>query len=229
MRRGADPRAARHRCRLGRHPAPQPLARAARGQRAERRRVLDPDHGADAWRTAGGSFRSDAGPKAADGRCARRSGAGRCGARPGRPRTGRLPMAGGVEVTDAAIREVVRRHTCEARVRELARQLDAVCQSVALHRVEAGNCIPVTVVADADEATRLDPARRRFAVAEILGIAAVRLATRRRTGRPLAKARPRCGPASCRLRGRRRSCESRRWSNCLGGGRRSGLSGGLVG
>ncbi len=78
-------------------------------------------------------------------------------------------MVGGVEVTDAAIREVVRGHTCEAGVRELARQLGAICQFLALRRVEAGDTAPVTVVADADEAEQLDPARRRFTVAEILG------------------------------------------------------------
>ena len=46
------------------------------------------------------------------------------------------PMAGSVEVTDAAIREVVRGHTCEAGVRELARQLGGICQFLALRRVE---------------------------------------------------------------------------------------------
>ena len=79
------------------------------------------------------------------------------------------PMAGSVEVTDAAIREVVRGHTCEAGVRELARQLGAICQFLALRRLEAADTAPITVVADADEDTRLDPARRRFTVAEILG------------------------------------------------------------
>ena len=78
-------------------------------------------------------------------------------------------MAGSVEVTDAAIREVVRGHTCEAGVRELARQLGAICQFLALRRVEAADTAPITVVADADEDARLDPARRRFTVGEILG------------------------------------------------------------
>ena len=78
-------------------------------------------------------------------------------------------MAGSVAVTAAAIREVVRGHTCEAGVRELARQLGAICQFLALRRVETADTAPITVVADADEDARLDPARRRFTVAEILG------------------------------------------------------------
>ena len=51
----------------------------------------------------------------------------------------------------------------------LARQLDAICQFLALRRVETADTAPITVVADADEDARLDPARRRFTVAEILG------------------------------------------------------------
>ena len=52
--------------------------------------------------------------------------------RPGEGRTAPpLPTAGAVEVTDAAIREVVRGYTCEAGVRELARRLGAVCRFVA--------------------------------------------------------------------------------------------------
>ena len=77
--------------------------------------------------------------------------------------------AGGVEVTDAAIRAVVRGHTCEGGVRHLVQKLGAICQFVACRRVEAGGNTPVTVVADADEAARLDAARLRFSVAEILG------------------------------------------------------------
>ena len=83
---------------------------------------------------------------------------------PSGPRT-----AGGVEVTDAAIQAVVRSHTCEGGVRHLARKLAAICQFVASRRVEAGGNAPVTVVADADEAARLDAAGLRFSVAEILG------------------------------------------------------------
>ena len=77
--------------------------------------------------------------------------------------------AGDVEVTDAAIRTVVRGHTCEGGVRHLARRLGAICQFVACRRVEAGGSAPVTVVADDAEAAMLDAARVRFSVAEILG------------------------------------------------------------
>ncbi len=90
-----------------------------------------------------------------------------------RPGEGRAappaPPPVGVEMTDAAIREVIRGHTCEAGVRELARQLGAVGRFVACLRVEQGDTAPVTVVADADEAARLDPAGRRLTVAEVLG------------------------------------------------------------
>ena len=79
------------------------------------------------------------------------------------------PTAGGVEVTDAAIREVIRGHTCEAGVRELARQLGAVGRFVACLRVEKGDAAPVTVVADADEVARLEPNGRHITVAEVLG------------------------------------------------------------
>ena len=79
------------------------------------------------------------------------------------------PPAGAVEVTDAAIRGVIRGHTCEAGVRELSRQLGAVGRFVACLRVEKGDTGPVTVVADADEAARLEPTGRYLAVAEILG------------------------------------------------------------
>ncbi len=79
------------------------------------------------------------------------------------------PTAGGVEVTDAAIRAVVRGHTCEAGVRQLARQLGAVCQFVACRRVETGAAVPVTVVAGGGEAAGLDPTRLHYSVAEILG------------------------------------------------------------
>ena len=90
-----------------------------------------------------------------------------------RPGEGRAapppPTAGAVEVTDAAIREVIRGHTCEAGVRELARQLGAVGRFVACRRVEQGDAAPVTVVADADEAARLEPIGRHITVAEVLG------------------------------------------------------------
>ncbi len=71
-------------------------------------------------------------------------------------------------MTDAAIRAVVRGHTCEAGVRHLARELGAICQFVACRRVETGDAAPVTVVADADEAVRLEPTRPHFSVTEIL-------------------------------------------------------------
>ena len=74
-----------------------------------------------------------------------------------------------VEITDAAALEVVRGHTCEAGVRELSRQLGAICEGVASRRVESGDTAPVTVVAVAGEAAGLAPARRRLTVAELLG------------------------------------------------------------
>ena len=77
--------------------------------------------------------------------------------------------AAAVEITDAAALEVVRGHTCEAGVRELSRQLGAICEGVASRRVETGDTAPVTVVAVAGEAAGLHPARRRLTVAELLG------------------------------------------------------------
>ena len=74
-----------------------------------------------------------------------------------------------VEITDAAVLEVVRGHTCEAGVRELSRQLGAICEGVASRRVESGDTAPVTVVAVAGEAAGLAPSRRRLTVAELLG------------------------------------------------------------
>ena len=65
--------------------------------------------------------------------------------------------------------EVIRGHTCEAGVRELARQLGAVGRFVACLRVEQGDAAPVTVVTDADEAARLEPSGRHITLAEILG------------------------------------------------------------
>ena len=74
-----------------------------------------------------------------------------------------------VEITDAAALEVVRGHTCEAGVRELSRQLGAICEGVTSRRVETGDTAPVTVVAVAGEAAGLAPSRRRLTVAELLG------------------------------------------------------------
>ena len=76
---------------------------------------------------------------------------------------------GSVEVTDAAVLEVVRCHTCEAGVRQLARRLGAICQLVACRGVETGDTTPVTVVADAEEGARLEPSRRHLTVKEVLG------------------------------------------------------------
>ena len=75
--------------------------------------------------------------------------------------------AGGVDVTDAAIRAVVRGYTCESGVRDLARRLGSICQWLACLRVETRDQAPVTVVADADEAAGLEPAPRHVTVAEI--------------------------------------------------------------
>ena len=77
--------------------------------------------------------------------------------------------AGPVEITDAAVLEVVRGHTCEAGVRELARQLGAICEFVACRRVETGDTGPLTVVADAGEADGLEPDRGHVTVAQTLG------------------------------------------------------------
>ena len=113
-------------------------------------------------------------------------------------------MSGPVEITDAAIREVVRGYTCEPGVRELARQLRAICQFLACRRVEIGDTAPGTVVADADEARRVRPCPAPRHRGGDPGTAAVRLAARPRPGRALAGARPRPGPASGRPRGVRR-------------------------
>ena len=77
--------------------------------------------------------------------------------------------AGPVEITDAAVLEVVRGHTCEAGVRELARQLGAICEFVACRRVETGDTGSLTVVADADEADGLEPGLGHVTVAQTLG------------------------------------------------------------
>ena len=132
------------------------------------------------------------------------------------------PPAGGVEVTDAAIRAVVRGHTCEAGVRQLARQLGAVCQFVACRRVETGAAVPVTVVAGGGGAAGLDPTRLHYSVAEILGPPRydslpdhVRDAVSRERDRVVGLIRRTPGPPP-----RRRG--SRWWRNCRGGVRRSG-------
>ncbi len=67
LRDRGDHRGARvHGRRKGRHRAAHPVARAGRGQRVERRRLLDPDPGGDVSGAAGGGVRRVAGPQAAD-------------------------------------------------------------------------------------------------------------------------------------------------------------------
>ena len=83
--------------------------------------------------------------------------------------TAAVSRPGSIEMTDAAVLAVIRCHTCEAGVRQLARRLGAICQFVACRGVETGDTTPVTVVADAEEGARLEPARRPLTVAEVLG------------------------------------------------------------
>ena len=73
-----------------------------------------------------------------------------------------------VAMTDAAIRALIRGHTCEAGVRELNRLVGAVCEQVACRRMEAGDAAPVTVVADAHEAERLSTSAQRYLTIEQL-------------------------------------------------------------
>ena len=75
-----------------------------------------------------------------------------------------------VEMTDAAIRALIRGHTFEAGVRELNRLVGAICEHVACRRMEAGAAAPVTVVADAQEAARLPTsAQRCLTIEELFG------------------------------------------------------------
>ena len=83
--------------------------------------------------------------------------------------TAAVSRPGSIEMTDAAVLAVIRCHTCEAGVRQLARRLGAICQFVACRGVETGDTTPVTIVADAEEGARLEPARRPLTVAEVLG------------------------------------------------------------
>ena len=83
--------------------------------------------------------------------------------------TAAVSRPGSIEVTDAAVLAVIRCHTCEAGVRQLARRLGSICQLVACRGVETGDTTPVTIVADAEEGARLEPARRPLTVAEVLG------------------------------------------------------------
>ena len=88
-----------------------------------------------------------------------------CGKQPGA-----ATEAAPVEMTDTAIRALIRGHTCEAGVRQLERLVGAVCQHVACRRVAAGDPEPVTVAADAREAERLEAkARRCITIEELCG------------------------------------------------------------
>ena len=86
-----------------------------------------------------------------------------CGEQPGA-----AADAAPVEMTDAAIRALIRDHTCEAGVRELNRLVGAVCEHVACRRMGAGDAAPVTVVADAQEAERLPISAQRYLTIEEL-------------------------------------------------------------
>ena len=73
-----------------------------------------------------------------------------------------------VEITDAAIRAVIRGYTCESGVRQLLRLVGAVCEEVACRRVTTGDASPVLIVAHDGE--RPDaPASSRLRVDEVLG------------------------------------------------------------
>ena len=102
-----------------------------------------------------------------------------CGLRAGRLWAG-LPEAGGeqvaaaeaapVEMTDMAIRAMIRGHTCEAGVRQLERLVGAVCQHVAFRRVAAAEAAPVTVAADARDAERREAqAQHCVTIEELFG------------------------------------------------------------
>ena len=73
-----------------------------------------------------------------------------------------------VEMSDAAIRAVIRGHTCEAGVRHLLRLVGAVCEEVACRRVAAGDTAPVLIVAHEGERAGA-PATRRLTVEQVLG------------------------------------------------------------
>ena len=72
-----------------------------------------------------------------------------------------------VEFTDAAIRAVIRGHTCESGVRQLLRLVGAVCEEVACRRVTTGDASPVLIVADEKE--RSDATATRLTVDQVLG------------------------------------------------------------
>ena len=72
-----------------------------------------------------------------------------------------------VEITDAAIRAVIRGYTCESGVRQLLRLVGAVCEEVACRRVTTGDASPVLIVAD--ERERPDATATRLTVDQVLG------------------------------------------------------------
>ena len=73
-----------------------------------------------------------------------------------------------VEITDAAIRAVIRGYTCESGVRQLLRLVGAVCEEVACRRVTTGDASPVLIVAHKRE--RPDaPATQQLKVDQVLG------------------------------------------------------------
>ena len=71
-----------------------------------------------------------------------------------------------VEMTDAAIRAVIRGYTCESGVRSLLRLVGGLCEEVACRRVATGDAGPVLIVADEGECS---DAPRRLVVDEVLG------------------------------------------------------------
>ena len=83
---------------------------------------------------------------------------------------GAATEAAPVEMTDTAIRAMIRGHTCEAGVRQLERLVGAVCQHVACRRVAAADAAPVTVAADARDAERIEAkAQHCVTIEELFG------------------------------------------------------------
>ena len=72
-----------------------------------------------------------------------------------------------VEITEAAIRAVIRGYTCESGVRQLLRLVGAVCEEVACRRVTTGDASPVLIVAH--ERERPDATATRLTVDQVLG------------------------------------------------------------
>ncbi len=108
-----------------------------------------------------------------------------------------------VEFTDAAIRAMIRGHTCESGVRQLLRLAGAVCEEVACRRVTTGDASPVLIVAHEKERPDV-PATRRLTVDQVLGPAqhetvpdAVRDVVAREQERVMAL--PRADPEAARV------------------------------